>query len=54
MNYIKRLEAENKVLNDFIDELKKHLCLPKFNRPNNYINTMDLWLRLTELFNQKN
>lgn len=47
-NYIKTLEAENKMLKETIENLERYLTLPKFNWPNNQVNTNDIFLRLNE------
>ena len=50
MNYIKRLQyemsrknAEIEGLRNTIQGLKEHLCLPKFQWPNDYINVKDVF-----------
>ena len=48
MNHIQKLTAENKALKETIVNLEKYLTLPKFNFPQNNVNTNDIFLRLDE------
>lgn len=46
MNYIKRLEEENKQLTDVLYEMEFYLNTDKFNWPNDYVNVKDILNRL--------
>lgn len=48
MNHIQKLQKENKMLKETIENLERYLILPKFNYPNNQVNTSDIFLRLDE------
>jgi len=48
MNHIKKLQQENKMLKETIQNLEHYLTLPKFNAPNNQVNVKDIFLRLDE------
>ena len=52
MNYIKKLEAQNKLLNDFKQELYQYIISDKFNGINlqdKMVNRNDILLRIHEL-----
>ena len=46
MNYIKRLEKENKEMEEVLKELRLHLYTDKFLWPNDYINVRDVLDRI--------
>jgi len=57
MNYIKKLQEENKILQDFKDELLSYLSSSKFSGPNlndKMVNRNDIILRIHELENNLN
>ena len=48
MNYIKRLESENKVLLQGLLELKRYVQSDKFTMSDNMVNCGDIVLRINE------
>ena len=46
MNYIKRLEKENKEMAEVLSEIELYLHSDKFSWPNNYVNPQDIINRL--------
>lgn len=51
---IENLENKIKAYEDGIKEIESYLSLPKFFRPNNNVNTSDMFLRLNEIKNEIN
>ena len=49
MNYIKRLEKENKEMADVLREMEIYLNTEKFNWPNDYVNVNDILNRLQSM-----
>jgi hypothetical protein len=50
MNYIKRLEKENKEMAEVLSELRLHLHTDKFMWPNDYINIKDVLNRIEPIW----
>lgn len=52
MNIIKKLQKENKILTEGIEEIQRYLRSSKFQgAENNFVNPQDILLRLQEIQN---
>lgn len=50
MNYIQRLQAENKTLRESLLAIEAYVTSDKFAFPNDYVSTHDITLRIREAF----
>ena len=54
MNHIKKLQKQNRIYEDDINELKRYLQSSKFHWPENHVNVNDIFLRLSEMDSKLN
>jgi len=50
MNYIKRLEKENKEMGEVLQELRLYLHTDKFHWPDDYVNVKDVLNRIEPIW----